>query len=302
MNSEQPLVSLITVNYNQSSVTCELLQSLHKLKYKNIEVIVVDNASNTEDPSVIEHQFPRIKLIRSPRNLGFAGATNLGISIARGRYLFLIENNTEIADNFLGPLVNFLKENPEAGMVCPKIKFFEQTDIIEFAGYTAMHKVRVTNHLIGFREKDNGQHDIIIEIPYGHRTAMIVPSEVVKQVGLLPDIYFLYLEEFDWSERIKEAGFKIFYFPNSILYHKESQVKENQSSLGYYKNRNQILFTRRNYKGMKKIIALLYLYNIAMPKHFFAYLIRGQFQQALAIINAVWWNLLTFNIHRKCVL
>jgi GT2 family glycosyltransferase len=303
MNSEKPLVSIITVNYNQASLTCELLESLHKLTYKNTEIIVVDNASNIEDPSVIEHQFSRIKLIRSPRNLGFAGATNLGISIARGCYLFLIENNTEVPEDFLDPLVTFLKENPEAGMVSPKIKYVKQTGTIAFAGYTPMHKIKVTNHIIGFQTIDNGQHNTIIEIPYGHRAAMVVPSEIVKQVGLMPDIYILYFEEFDWAERIKEAGFKVFYYPNSFVYHNESLVKEKQSPLMvYYENRNQILFTRRNYKGMQKVIALFYLYHISVPKQFFKHLIRGQFQQSLAIIKSVWWNLVNFNIHAKCTL
>jgi hypothetical protein len=301
MKNEQPLVSIITLNYNQSIVTCELLKSLNKLTYKNVEVIVVDNASQLDDPSIIEHQFPKVKLVRSPKHLGFARGNNIGISLARGHYLLIINNNAEVTEGFLEPLVNFFKENPEAGMVSPKIRFFSQPETILYAGYTPLHPLKLRNDLIGYQQKDTGQHDMIIETPYAHGAAMMVTSEVVKHAGLIPDIYFLYFEELDWCERIKEAGFKIFYYPNSLVYLKESVSSGKQSPLmTYYKNRNKILYVRRNYKGMNKIRVLIYLYCIAMPKHFIMYLLKGKLRSAWAITRGVWWNLLTFKIHPKC--
>ncbi len=297
MKNEQPLVSIITLNYNQPLVTCELLTSLNKLTYNNIEVIVVDNASQSDDPSIIEHQFPRAKLIRSPKHLGFAGGNNLGISLARGQYLLIINNNAEVTQGFLEPLVNFFKENPEAGMVSPKIRFFSQPETILYAGYTPLHPLKVRNDIIGYQQKDTGQHDMIVETPFAHGAAMMVTSEVVKQAGLIPDIYFLYFEKLDWSERIKEAGFKIFYYPNSLIYLKDSIASDKQSPLNiYYKNRNTILFTRRNYKGMNKLKALIYLYCIAMPQNFIMHLLKGEVRFAWAITRGVWWNLLTFKI------
>jgi GT2 family glycosyltransferase len=301
MNIEQPLVSIITVNYNQSLVTCELLQSLYNMDYKNIEIIVVDNASKLEDPSVIEHQFPRVKFIRSPRFLGFAGSNNLGMSLARGVYILLLENDVEVKPCFLEPLVNFFKENPETGMLCPKIKNYNQPEIIEFAGYTAMHRFFVSNKLIGYGEKDLGQHDTIVETNFGHKVALMVFTEVVKKVGLLPDIYYLYYDEMDWAERIKEAGFRIFYYPKSEVYYKKLDLPSLPiAEMEYYKNRNHILFTRRNYRGINKFIALFYLYNLEMPKLFLERLISGKFAVALAIIRGVWWNILTIKIHTRC--
>jgi GT2 family glycosyltransferase len=301
MNIEQPLVSIITVNYNQSSVTCALLQSLYNMDYKSIEIIVVDNASQSEDPSVIEHQFPRVKLIRSPRFLGFACSNNLGISLARGVYILLLENDIEVKSNFLGPLVNFFKENPETGMLCPKIKNYNQPEIIEYAGYTTMHRFLVKNQVIGYGEKDLGQHDTIVETDFGHRVALMVFTEVVKKVGLLPDIYYLYYDEMDWAERIKEAGFKIFYYPNVVVYYKKIDLPGLPlPMMEYYKHRNQILFTRRNYKGINKAIALFYLYNLEMPKLFLKHLITAKFASAVAIIRGVWWNIQTFKIHTRC--
>jgi GT2 family glycosyltransferase len=301
MNIEQPLVSIITVNHNQSSVTCELLQSLYNMDYKSIEIIVVDNASQSEDPSVIEHQFPKVKLIRSPRFLGFAASNNLGISLARGVYILLLENDVEVKSNFLGPLVNFFKENPETGMLCPKIKNYNRPEIIEYAGYTTMHRFLVSNKLIGYGEKDLGQYDTIVETDFGHRVALMVFTEVVKKVGLLPDIYYLYYDEMDWAERIKEAGFRIFYYPNAVVYYKKIDLPGlSFPVMEYYKHRNQILFTRRNYKGINKSIALFYLYSLEMPKLFLKHLITAKFASAVAIIRGLWWNILTFKIHTRC--
>jgi GT2 family glycosyltransferase len=297
MKNGQPLVSIITVNENQSLITCELLKSIHQLTYINIEVIVVDNASKADDPSIIEHQFPRIKLVRNLKSLGTAGAINLGLSIARGQYLLFINNNTEVTPGFLEPLVNFFKENPEAGIVSPKVKYFSDPEIIEYAGCTPLNLWTLQNRLIGYQEKDTGQHDMIIETSYAHSPAMMITSEVLKQAGKIPEKYVFFYEEMDWSERIKDAGFKIFYYPKSVVFLKESFFSnEHTAKATYYKNRNMILFARRNYKGKNKLIALLSLYCFVMPKKFYALLFKGRIKLAWALTKGVWWNLLTFKI------
>src|SRR5690554_3576219 len=100
----QPLVSIITVNYNGVALTQAMLRSLGKVQYPHVEVIVVDNGSE-EDPSPILHQFPEIKLIRSAGNLGFAGGNNLGITEANRKYLVFFNHRTEVGPTFFSPLV-----------------------------------------------------------------------------------------------------------------------------------------------------------------------------------------------------
>ena len=121
--STLPLVSIITVNYNQVQPTCAFLASLRKVSYPNIEVIVVDNHSLENPQRKIQEQFPEVLLIRSETNLGFAGGNNLGIAKAKGKYLLFINNDTEVDVGFLEPLVNLFESNPKAGIASPKILY-----------------------------------------------------------------------------------------------------------------------------------------------------------------------------------
>ena len=102
-NNSQELISIITVNFNQAKVTCELLASLRNITYKNVEIIVVDNASK-EDASIIKKQYPEVTLINSNSNLGFAGGNNLGLKSAQGKYILFINNDVEVSTDFLEPL------------------------------------------------------------------------------------------------------------------------------------------------------------------------------------------------------
>ena len=183
--TEFPLVSIITVNYNQSKVTCELLESLRKVTYPNYETIVVDNGSPTDSPDKIGTLYPECRLIKSAKNLGFAGGNNLGIKHSSGEFLLFINNDTEVEPGFLEPLVSKLQSDPRMGMVSPKIRFYFAPDTIQYAGYTPLNKVTLRQQLIGYREKDTGQYNSTRETFSIHGAAMMVPRKVVLEVGMM---------------------------------------------------------------------------------------------------------------------
>ena len=136
---EYPLVSFITVNYDHPEVTLDLLATLRQITYPNIEIIVVDNASPNDDPSILKSKYPEIIFIQSSVNLGFAGGNNLGIRRSRGKYLFFINNDTEVNPDFLEPLVSKCESDPKIGAVSPKIKFYSQPDTIQYCGQAPMN-------------------------------------------------------------------------------------------------------------------------------------------------------------------
>lgn len=291
-NPAQPLVSIITVNYNQAEVTCGLLDSLKNATYPNIEIIVVDNASTKGDSGEIKNLYPYIIFIKSATNLGFAGGNNLGVEAARGKYLLFLNNDTEVEPVFIEPLVGFLEANPGVGMVSPKIRYYYLPDTIQYAGYTAMHPILARNNLIGYKQRDNGQYNELRETSYAHGAAMMVPRTVIEKAGTMDDGYFLYYEELDWAEAIKRAGYQIFYIPQSVVMHKESVSTGKQSPLMvYYKNRNRVRFVRRNFKGINKIICLIYLFIIVCPKDAVTFSLKGKVNLGYQIIRAYCWNL-----------
>ncbi len=103
-NKKLPLVSIISVDYNQAEVSCEMLESLKRITYPNIEVIVVDNASKNGTGEIIKYQHPWIQFIQSNTNGGFAAENNQGIRIAKGKYILLLNNDMEVEETFLEPL------------------------------------------------------------------------------------------------------------------------------------------------------------------------------------------------------
>lgn len=290
--TNNPLVSIITINYNESQVTLDLLQSLQTLTYKPIEIIVVDNASPNDNPQVIKEAYPQITLIKSPKNLGFAGGNNLGVKQAKGSYLLFINNDTIVPPNFIEPLVNTLQNNTNIGMISPKIKFHWDSTLIQYAGYTPMNHFTVRNHSIGYHQKDDGSFDQPQLTASIHGAAMMVPKRVITQVGLMTEMYFLYYEEHDWAAQIKKAGYQLYYQPKSYILHKESLSTGKFSPLKtYYIARNRLLYARRNFKRSQLLISWLYLWCIAIPKNSVVYLIKGQLTHFKAYWNAILWHL-----------
>ncbi|MEO0571310.1 MAG: glycosyltransferase family 2 protein [Bacteroidota bacterium] len=288
----QPLVSIITINYNESQVTLDMLQSLKDAGYPNLEVIVVDNASPNDNPDIIKEKFPDVTLLKSEKNLGFAGGNNLGVRHAKGAYLFFINNDTIAPKGCIGPLVETLQNDALIGMVSPKIKFHWDSSLIQYAGYTPMSRWTIRNNSIGYHEKDDGRFDQEGQTNSIHGAAMMVPRSVVEKVGMMTEIYFLYYEEHDWAEQIKRAGYQVYYQPKSYILHKESLSTGKFSPLKtYYISRNRILFARRNFKPFQLMVSMFFQVFISIPKNTLVFASKREFKHVKAFWEAISWNL-----------
>ena len=288
----EALLSIITINYNGLDDTCSLIDTIPFDDYP-LEVIVVDNASRDDEATIIEHRYPQVRVIRSIKNLGFAGGNNLGIRAAKGQFLFLVNNDTvffregKVKVN-LQALVNRFASSCKIGAICPKIRFFWDDAPIQFAGYTPLSSITMRNSAIGYDEQDHGQYNTAHPTPYAHGAAMMVKREVIAQVGMMPECYFLYYEELDWSIMIRRAGYEIWYDPTVTVFHKESRATGQSSPLRmYYITRNRLLFVKRNYSGFKGLCSKLYLIGIVAPKDMLLSLLHGKLRHALSVINGI---------------
>lgn len=282
-------ISIITINYNGLKDTCELIETL-PLEDESLEVIVVDNASNNDEATIIEQRYPRVKVIRSTQNLGFAGGNNLGIKAAQGKYLFFINNDTifrhQTSD--IRHLITRLESSPKIGMVCPKIRFAWGDNPIQFAGYTPLSRITMRNHAIGCGEPDNGQYNSAHPTPYAHGAAMMVKREVIEKSGLMPECFFLYYEELDWSMMMRRAGYSIWYEPACTIYHKESQATGQNSPLRtYYLTRNRLLFVKRNNAGTTRFLSYVYLIAIVALRDILKYYSQRRPDLAKATLKGV---------------
>lgn len=280
-------LSIISVNYNGFDVTCEMIDSLYRVGFEG-EIVIVDNASRVDETVSLLQKYPLITAIRSEKNLGFAGGNNLGIAQAKGDYLMFLNNDTTVDDKFWIPLVERFDKDPSVGMVCPKILFEYAPDTIQFAGYTLLHPITFRNRMIGFNEKDEGQHEQPLSIPYAMGAAMLTNKAVVAKAGVMPEPYFLYYEELDWSERIREQGYSIWYEPKSHIYHKESAATGRMSPLKqYYLTRNRLFYLRRNSKGFYLFVGIIYQILISLAKNCLTSLLQRRFDLFFATLKGV---------------
>ena len=273
--------SIITINYNGLADTCALIETIPF--NEDMEVIVVDNASDHQEADTIAERFPQVKVIKSERNVGFAGGNNLGIQAAQGTYLFLVNNDTVFKDFNISALIDRLESSSDIGIVCPKIRFAWDKNPIQFAGYTMLSKVTMRNRSIGYGEDDHGQYETAHPTPYAHGAAMLVKREAIDKVGLMPECYFLYYEEIDWSIMFTRAGYQIWYEPKCTIYHKESQATGQDSPLRtYYITRNRLLFVRRNRRGILRGLSYAYLTAVVAPRDMLRHITKGRFNLAKA--------------------
>ena len=288
MQNEYKL-SIVTINYNGLKDTCGLIDSIPF--NSNMEVIVVDNASKQDEASTISEKYPHVKVIRSNQNLGFAGGNNLGIKEAQGKYILLINNDTYLKEFRIDPLIERLESSNKIAIVCPKLRFAWGSNPIQFAGYTPLSRITVRNQAIGFGKEDKGQYDCAHPTPYAHGAAMLMKRAAIEKVGLMPECFFLYYEELDWSMMFTRAGYEIWYDPACTVYHKESQTTGQNSPLRtYYITRNRLLLVKRNYKGINKYLSYIYLVGIVATRDILKYTFQGRFD----LVKSVFRGIFTF--------
>lgn len=283
-STNKPIISFVTISYNGYKDTCELIESLYKhITSVPYEIIVVDNASTHNDAKTLQEKYPTIHTIRSEHNGGFSAGNNIGIEQAKGEYIFLINNDTYIEEDNLLALIERVESKPEIGAVSPKIQFAFPPKHIQYAGYTKLSPITLRNQPIGFDQPDQPQYNIPQKQWYLHGAALLLKREIIEKVGPMPELFFLYYEELDWTTQMRYAGYELWYEPRMTVFHKESQSTGQASPLRtYYLTRNRLLYAYRNLKGVNRYLSIIYQIGIAVPKGYIINLFKRNIQVANA--------------------
>lgn len=293
MSKSEPRVSIIILNWNSFEVTLDCLVSLRKMDYRNFEVVLVDNGSVDSSADKLAESAPEVRLIRNPVNLGFTGGNNVGIRNALERnpdYLLLLNNDTIVAPDFLTQLVQVAESDPKIGVLNPKIYYFEPSNRLWCAG--GAHKPWWSSaRMIGCNRIDDGSYGRQMEVSFVTGCALLIRAEIVRQIGLLDEMYFLGWEDVDWTVRVMNAGYKAYYVPQSKIWHRESyDTKKNggKKLRDYYGVRNSILFARKHMPSWWGWP----LYWMSMAKRMAyltgGYLLIGDPARIVAIYKGVW--------------
>lgn len=245
--SKYPFVSIIILNWNGSKLTTECISSLFNDHYKKKEIIVVDNGSTDDSVRIIKTRFPNIEIIENKKNYGYAKGNNIGIKkcLSRKSELILILNNdTIIKNNILLPLIKQIKNSKKIGIVCPKI--FDLNNRINSFGARIDFDAGDCPG-IGSGEKDSIKFSKRKFVDAAAGSCMLIRTEVFRKIGLIPEDYFLYYEETDFSLKARRAGFNIVVEPKASIIHRVGgSTNPNTSTLyRYYITRNRFLFMKR---------------------------------------------------------
>lgn len=281
---KEPSVSIIIINWNGKDDTLECLESLSGIRYKNFDVIVVDNGSTDGSQEIIRNNYPRVKLIQNDENKGFSEANNIGASYSNADYYLFLNNDTTVDKNLLKELVRAGEEDPMIGALCPKIYMYSKKDHFWYAG--AIFKRHSTVHR-GFNKKDVGQYDEIEDTGFLSGCAFFIKKSVADKVGLFDEQLFIYLEDVDLSIRIQKAGYRTVYVPEAVLWHKESASTKKMSEFFRYLGERNIMIIAMKHRLNMPIFLFLDLLHVL--KLSMVLLMKGRFKELRGCYRAKWW-------------
>lgn len=273
--SYNPLVSIILVNYNGYKDTIECIKSLNFIDYDNYNIIVVDNMSSDGSQEYIREFInsvckKNIFFLENKDNIGFSGANNVGIKFALDNdsdYLCLLNNDTVVEYNFLTELVNEMEKDKKIGISAGKILYYDNKDYIWSAGGYIDNKKSLGCHF-GKDQVDNNLYNIKKDVTFLTGCLQLIKKDVIKEVGLYDNDYFLYMEDVDFCARVLKKGYKLRYIPNSIIYHKVSSSTGGDESplFLYYITRNRLLYNKKNQENVLKSCIFYLLYAMKLVK------------------------------------
>lgn len=296
---EEPLVSIIIVNYNGYKHLKECFDTLDNLIYNNKEIIFVDNGSIDNSVDFIKEHYKNVKIIKLEKNYGYAIPNNLAAAQARGKYIALLNNDVSVNQFWLSELVKIAESAPTIGIVASKIYYYETPEVINYAG-GFFEKFGYSRHICA-NLKDNEKFNSQRETFFACGAALLIKRTLIDKIGLFDPLYFAYCEDLDLSWRAWIAGYKVIYAPKSFIYHKSSSVlKEFIPRRLFLNERNRLRTILKNYEIRSLVIVLPIYFKrrlLILKKNIFI-IINNQnlaIFYFLIYIKTFFWNL--YHIH-----
>lgn len=267
-------LSIIIVSYNTRELLKKCIQSIYMTYQKDdLEVMVVDNGSSDGSPAMVREKFGDVILFESGENLGFAKANNIAIRQSRGRYVLLLNPDTVVLGNCLQKSIAYMEEQIDIGAMGCKVTMPDgkldlacrrsfPTPEVSFYRMTGLSKLCPNNrrfaqyNLTFLDENETYEVDSIVG------AFMLIRREVIDQVGLLDEDYFMYGEDIDWCYRIKQAGWKVVYYPEAeIIHYKGASGGKRNPKVIYQFYRAMYLFYEKHYRSEYSIVTTTLIYS-----------------------------------------
>ncbi|HDJ33641.1 MAG TPA: glycosyltransferase family 2 protein [Bacteroidetes bacterium] len=264
MTDIHPHTAVIILNWNGKKYLDQFLPILVKYTTRpGTELVVADNGSSDGSVQFLKKAFPGIRLINFPKNYGFAAGYNRAIEATEAEYVVLLNSDVEVTPGWLDPLIGLLENDPDVAACMPRIRSWHRRDYFEYAGAAGgfidrwgypFCRGRILNHI----EPDAGQYDKERDIFWATGACMVIRRSIYLKAGGLDERFFAHMEEIDLCWRIKNMGYRIVYYPGSIVYHVGGGTLPNEHPHKLYLNfRNNLLTLCKNLPRGKRGITLI---------------------------------------------
>jgi len=284
---ENPRVAIVIVTWNNKDYVIELLTSLKTINYNNHDIFVVDNASTDNTCESIRAQFPHVNLIVNPENLGGTGGFNTGMTYVLNKggynYIWLLDNDAVVEKDTLIELVKVMENDDRVGIAGSIIMEPDEDMIVELGAYVSWSigtwKPNLRNKKISkMEELDNA------EVDYVAACSALVRNEMLQQIGVMDERYFIHWDDIDLSLRAKAAGYKVMASPKSKVYH-GIEDKPINPLMSYYDIRNGLLTITKHQNGLNRFIYILNMLR-GTGKGIIYSLLSGLYNTAKLLIDA----------------
>jgi GT2 family glycosyltransferase len=246
-----PPVYVVTVTWNNLHDTQECLESLHRVDYANMHMVVLDNGSTDGTVAMLSSRFPKITIIEKPENLGFARGYNAGIQWALDQgaeYVLVLNNDTTVDARFVDELVQRGQDHRQPAMLVPKILYYDDPTRIWCAGARKTWlPPRVK--MIGFDKLDAPRYNQTSELDCATGCALLIHRQILSDVGMFDPTYSpAYQEDYDFCFRVRNQGYKILYVPTAQVWHKVSRSEHRPGDKWYNLGKNTVTLYMRHYR------------------------------------------------------
>lgn len=291
MTPQKPLVSVIITNFNGVRWLKGSLDSLKKQTLKSFEVIFVDNGSTDNSVDFVKKNYPKVKIVQSDKNLGFAGGNNFGYQKAKGKYILLINNDTRVEKDFLKKFVRGFDKFPNAGIVQSKIVWMDSPNKIDSCG-SYWTDTGFMYYIGNSKNAKLAKYNKPFMVFSVKGASVMIKRELIEKIGFFDETYWSYYEETDLCHRAWIAGYESWYYPEPVCRHAiggtSLTFKNDFIQFHNFKNKLSSFIKNLETANLIKIIPVFIILNVVIS---LMWILQGKYKHSMSLFKAILWNL-----------
>lgn len=286
-----PKVTILIPNYNGKKWLAQLLPTIEKVSYPNLEILIVNNGSTDDSAKFLKESYPKVRVVEIKKNRGYAGANNLGVKKAKGKYVLLLNNDTEVTPKFLEPLVAKMEKDKTIGVIQPQIRSMTNKDLIDSIG-SFFTFTGFLYHYGYFQPAKFKKYQKELSVYSIKGACFLIKRKDYLDLGGIDENFVTYVEESDLCHRILLSGKKIICTPKSVVYHfggGDMSIMTKNEVVIFRSFKNRFVSYIKNL-GLKKLLLVLPVHFLLCELLIIMSIFRGKFKQAIASqIGVVGW-------------